>query len=273
MDEIRTLRYSDIFLAMYFNDARSCTHRNHTHVLVYIYSGELEINERGTITRLHKGMCAFIRRDNQVQLTKQSRNGEQFKAIFLMFTRNFLREFYQTLDKTQMPSESKRDKVSVCKLPPDRPDIISLFESMTPYFDSSIQPTDALLKLKMIEGVYVLLNTDKNFYSSLFDFSEPWKIDILGYLNENYMYDLSMEEIASYTGRSLASFKRDFKKISTLSPQKWLIHKRLEVAQWKFRNENKKVSDVCFEVGFKNLSHFSTAFKQQYGFSPAKQLN
>jgi AraC-like DNA-binding protein len=144
---------------------------------------------------------------------------------------------------------------------------------MTPYFDSSIQPTDALLKLKMIEGVYVLLNTDKNFYSSLFDFSEPWKIDILGYLNENYMYDLSMEEIASYTGRSLASFKRDFKKISTLSPQKWLIHKRLEVAQWKFRNENKKVSDVCFEVGFKNLSHFSTAFKQQYGFSPAKQLN
>jgi hypothetical protein len=32
------------------------------------------------------------------------------------------------------------------------------------------------------------------------------------------MYDLSLEEMASYTGRSLASFKRDFKKISPLSP-------------------------------------------------------
>lgn len=46
-DGINTLRYSDIFLAMYFNDGVSCLHRNHSHVLVYMYSGELEINERG----------------------------------------------------------------------------------------------------------------------------------------------------------------------------------------------------------------------------------
>jgi hypothetical protein len=57
-----------------------------------------------------------------------------------------------------------------------------------------MQPADELLKLKMAEGVYVLLNTDKCFYSSLFDFTGPWKIDILDYLNENCMYDLSMEE-------------------------------------------------------------------------------
>lgn len=29
-----------------------------------------------------------------------------------------------------------------------------------------------------------------------------------------------MEEIASYTGRSLATFKRDFAKVSDLTPQK-----------------------------------------------------
>lgn len=31
-------------------------------------------------------------------------------------------------------------------------------------------------------------------------------------INENYMYDLMMEEIASYTERSIATFKRDFAK-------------------------------------------------------------
>ena len=50
MNCINTLRYSDIFLAMYFNDGMSCLHRNHSHVLVYMYSGELEINEREKIT-------------------------------------------------------------------------------------------------------------------------------------------------------------------------------------------------------------------------------
>jgi AraC-like DNA-binding protein len=270
MDELKILRYSNIFLSCFSNDGTKCTKMMKEHYLAYVYSGELEINERGKTSRIHKGECVFIRKDNQVSMTKQPKNGEQFKSIFMSFPRNFLREFYQTLDKKQLPENARRDKVSVWKLPSDRPDIISLFESMTPYFDSSIQPTEELIKLKLQEGLLVLLNTDKNFYSSLFDFSEPWKIDILGFLNDNYMYDLSMEEIASYTGRSLASFKRDFKKISHLSPQKWLINKRLEAAQWKLRNENKKVSDVYVEVGFKNLSHFSKVYKDAFGYAPSK---
>jgi len=67
----------------------------------------------------------------------------------------------------------------------------------------------------------------------------------------------------------LASFKRDFKKISDLPPQKWLIEKRLKVARDKIRNENKRISDVYLEVGFKNLSHFSSAFKRQFGYAPS----
>jgi AraC-like DNA-binding protein len=141
---------------------------------------------------------------------------------------------------------------------------------MLPYFNSPVAPAPEIIKLKLTEGAYVLLNTDKNFYSALFDFSEPWKIDIFTYLNENYMYDLSMEEIASFTGRSLASFKRDFKKISNLPPQKWLIEKRLNVAFDKIRNEHRKASDVCFEVGFKTLTHFSKAFKKQFGYPPTR---
>ena len=91
---------------MYFNDGMSCLHRNHSHVLVYMYSGELEINERGKITCLHKGDCAFIRKDFSVQLIKQAYKGEQFKAIFLMFTTKFLREFYCKLDKNELPEEA-----------------------------------------------------------------------------------------------------------------------------------------------------------------------
>jgi AraC-like DNA-binding protein len=238
------------------------------HGIVYVLSGKLEINENGKITNLYKGECAFVRKDNRVSMTKMPKKNEQYKSIWLMFTRKFLREFYRILDKKQLPENAKRQKVSVYKLPADRPDIRSLFESMTPYFDSLISPTDELLKMKMTEGVLALLNTDKNVYASLFDFAEPWKIDILDFMNENYMYDLSVEEMASYTGRSLASFKRDFKKISNLSPEKWVIEKRLKVAHDKINRENKKASDVYLEVGFKSLSHFSTAFKRQYGFPP-----
>lgn len=255
---------------MYFNDGMSCLHRNHSHVLVYMYSGELEINERGKITRLHKGDCAFIRKDFSVQMTKQAYRGEQFKAIFLMFTTKFLRDFYNRLNRDTIPIEAKRNKVSLCKLPSNRPDIVSLFESMTPYFNTHIQPTEELLQLKMTEGVYVLLHTDKNLYASIFDFADPWKIDIPEFLERNYMNDLSMEEIANYTGRSLSTFKRDFKKYSSLSPQKWLIHRRLEAAHELICKGGRKVSEICFDVGFKNLSHFSKVYKERYGVPPTE---
>ena len=104
----------------------------------------------------------------------------------------------------------------------------------------------------------------------LFDFAEPWKIDLWKFLNANYTEELTMEQIASYTGRSLATFKRDFKKISSLTPQKWLIKKRLEMAYIKLKEEGKKVQDVYMEVGFKNPSHFSTAFKKLYGIPPTE---
>lgn len=270
-DGIHTLRYADIFLAMYFEDGRSCLHRNHSHVLVYICSGELEIDERGKITRLHKGDCAFIRKDFSVQMTKQACGDEQFKAIFLMFTTKFLRDFYNRLDRHALPLEANRDRVSLYKLPSNRPDIVSLFESMKPYFDSDIQPADELLQLKLVEGVYVLLHTDKNLYASLFDFADPWKIDLLEFMERNYANDLSMEELANYTGRSLSTFKRDFKKYSDLSPQKWLIRRRLEAARELIRQSGRKVSEICFDVGFKNLSHFSKIYKEAYGVAPTEE--
>ena len=81
---------------------------------------------------------------------------------------------------------------------------------MIPYFDTTVKPQDDFMNLKLQEGVLALLHIDKRFAPMLFDFNEPWKIDILDFMNENYMYEFSMEELAHYTGRSLATFKRDF---------------------------------------------------------------
>jgi AraC-like DNA-binding protein len=239
--------------------------------LVYVFSGELIITEQDKTSHISKNECAFIRKDVRIKMVKHAKDGEQYKCIVLNFTRPVLREFYHKIpDKTNLPTDARRHKFSLYKLPACRPDITSLFLSLTPFFDTSIPPDNELINSKLTEGIRVLLNTDTCFYSALFDFSEPWKIDILDYLNENYMYDLSSEDMANFTGRSLATFKRDFKKISNLSPQKWIIQKRLETAHQKLRNGEKKVSDVCFEVGFKNISYFSRIYKEAFGYAPSK---
>ncbi len=272
MEELKVLDYSNVFIASYFTNDQQCSHPNREHTLIYLCSGELEIEQYGKCTLLREGECAFMRRDNRMILRKRVREGVPYRSVVLKFSRNFLRDFYQKMDKDRLPGHARREKGSLYLLPAGRPDIRSLFESVLPYFDSGMRPSEEVLRLKMEEGLYVLLNTDKNLYASLFDFVDPWKIDLMDFMERNYMNDLSLEEMANYTGRSLSTFKRDFKKYSSLSPQKWIIGRRLEAAYELLRDKRKRVSDVCLDVGFKNLSHFSKAYKARYGVAPTGDL-
>ncbi|MDE6338473.1 MAG: AraC family transcriptional regulator [Muribaculaceae bacterium] len=268
MENLDVFDCSNVFIASFFTDDRGCDHCNREHTLIYILSGELEITDNGKKTILHPGECAFMRRDNRVWLQKHASVNRPYRSIVMKFSRNFLKEFYQTINQRGLPSESKRKEVSVMKLPSNRPDVRSLFESLIPYFEAGVQPDENILKMKMTEGMWIILKTDINLYASLFDFVEPWKIDIVDFMEKNYMNELSMEEMAYYTGRSLATFKRDFKKVSELTPQKWLIRRRLEAARDLILKGGKKVSEICFDVGFKNLSHFSKLYKEMYGMAP-----
>lgn len=263
-----TFNYSDIIYSYYFSNDCMCSKMVRDHFLVYVYSGEYVLEEGKRKTVVRPGECVFLRRDNRVEMTKQPKDGEPFMAIFMCFKRNFLREVLQKFERKELPLDAGKHRQSVIKLP-GTPDIKGLFLSLTPYFDSSVKPSDDMMCLKMLEGIHSLLNIDQRFFPTLFDFAEPWKIDILDFLNDNYMYDLSLEEIASFTGRSLSTFKRDFKKVSSLPPERWLIHRRLEAAEEMLREKGRSVTDVYIEVGFKNFSHFSTAFKKQYGIAPS----
>lgn len=267
--ETTIFSYQDIIFSFFLNNDTVCTHKADFHLLIYVYSGKMSIVDKEKEITAIAGECLFIRRDHKVTIRKGPHEGQQYKGITMRFNRNFLCDYYKLLSKENIPTDANPLTCSVVRLHKSA-DIDSLFWSMVPYFDIDNKPNDKLMKLKLQEGMLILLDLDKSFYPTLFDFTEPWKIDILAFLNQNYMYDLSLKEIALYTGRSLATFKRDFKKISALSPQRWIMQKRLEVAYDMIKNKGQKVADVCFEVGFKNRSHFTTAFKKQFGITPTE---
>lgn len=260
--------YQNVFFSFFYDDADACVHRSREYAMNYVLSGEMVLDDGNRQVHVGKGECVFIPRDHRVTMYKKACCGEQYCGIYLCFTRPFLREMYgkYVLHKGSLGNVEKFSP-GVMKLPPSA-EIESLFASMTPYFNPEVKPKDDLMCLKLEEGLLALLHTDRRFMTLLFDFSTPWKMDILDFMNRNYMYEFSLEELAHYTGRSLATFKRDFKKVSDLTPEKWLIRKRLEVAYRLIKEEHKKVVEVYAEVGFKNPSHFSTAFKKQYGIPP-----
>ncbi len=221
--------YEDVFYSFFYDDVSGCVHRSREYAMNYVYSGEMVLDNGKEQIHVGKGECVFIPRDHHITMYKRTFNGERYCGIFLNFTRNFLREMHSKLGRYKLPGNTPKLTPEVMKLPKTA-EITSLFASLTPFFDPEVKPQDDFMHLKLQEGLLALLHIDKRFAPMLFDFNEPWKIDILDFMNKNYMYEFTLEDLAHYTGRSLATFKRDFKKISDLTPEKWLIHKRLEVA-------------------------------------------
>lgn len=266
--------YNNVFYSFFYDDLSGCIHRSREYALNYVYSGEMILDNGTEKIHVRKGECVFIPRDHHITMYKKTYMGERYCGIFLMFTRSFLREMYVRLGINRLPQKNRAPKLDkgVIKLPATV-ELASLFASMTPYFNPSVKPKDNFMELKLQEGLMALLAIDERFVPTMFDFNQPWKIDILEFMEANFMCDLSMEEIAHYTGRSLATFKRDFKKISHLTPEKWLIKRRLEKAYELMKTGNRKVVEVYAEVGFRNPSHFSTAFKKEFGVAPTAISN
>ncbi|WP_307295189.1 AraC family transcriptional regulator [Flavobacterium sp. SORGH_AS_0622] len=89
-------------------------------------------------------------------------------------------------------------------------------------------------------------------------------------MKKNFHFNVQLDRFAYLTGRSLATFKRDFQRIFEVSPSRWLLQKRLQQAYYLIKEKGKTPTEVYLEVGFEDLSHFSFAFKKQYGLSPSK---
>lgn len=263
--------YNNVFYSFIYDELGTCAHRSREFALNYVYSGEMVLDYGPRKIHVRKGECVFIPRDHHVTFCKKPLDGERYCGVFLMFTRSFLREMYVKLAVNRMRGPREKLDSGVIKLP-QTVELASLFASMTPYLDPDVKPKDNFMELKLQEGLMALLAIDERFIPTMFDFNEPWKIDILEFMEENFMADLSIEEIAHYTGRSLATFKRDFKKISDLTPEKWLIKRRLRRAYELMQAGRRKVVDVYAEVGFRNPSHFSTAFKKEFGVAPTAIL-
>ena len=191
--------------------------------------------------------------------------GGEFKSINIFLGQDFLRRYSA---ENKFVAGGKYTGNPMKELSPD-PFIRGYFDSLLPWFNSSEQPSAAMTGLKTREAVELLLRIDPIFYDFLFDFSEPYKIDLEDYMNRHYMFNVPTAQFASLTGRSLASFKRDFEKVFQTSPGQWLQQKRLSEAFYQIREKGRKPSDVYLDVGFENLSHFSYTFKKAFGVAPS----
>ncbi|WP_258104546.1 AraC family transcriptional regulator [Marinoscillum sp. MHG1-6] len=142
------------------------------------------------------------------------------------------------------------------------------FHSMLSYFRGENRPPDHILVLKLKELLINLMNGNPSLTSYFNRLADTDRPSLEHVMEKNFCFNLRIEDYAELSHRSLSSFKREFNQIYQQSPGKWLLQRRISHAANLIANSEGSVSQIAYQSGFEDLSHFSRAFKQVTGRNP-----
>ncbi|NMD71671.1 AraC family transcriptional regulator [Bacillus sp. DNRA2] len=86
------------------------------------------------------------------------------------------------------------------------------------------------------------------------------------YIQDNIKQPISICQLANDLNMSEANFCNSFKKIIGITPKEYITN--LKLTQAKNLLEYHNVTEVAYELGYENISHFIALFKNKYGITP-----
>ena len=213
------------------------------------------------------GDIIFVKKG--ANLTHQFFNDE-FCAIFIFIPDDFIKEFLKKnpalFDGTQKDLSSQDAVLRVHK----NELLNSYYQSVQSYLSLSEKPNEQLLLLKF-EELLISLFSDKK-HRELTDYfislCQNQQYNMSRVMEENFGYNLKLEDYALLCHMSLSTFKKAFKQYYNTTPAAWLLHRKLDLARHKVVTSDLGINQIAFECGFEDTSHFIRVFKLKTNLTP-----
>ncbi|GHN02010.1 AraC family transcriptional regulator [Cytophagales bacterium WSM2-2] len=187
----------------------------------------------------------------------------QFKSILLFFSDQFLSDFCL---KHGIEPSSKTSSTGLVALSKDR--FLHHFESSLELL-KSLSPGNVLQSIKLEELLLYLLYQYpakiKAFIQAII--TQQPMLRLKQTVQHNIDKNLTVEEIAFLCNMSMSTFKWHFSETFLTSPKKYFTDYKMKRAK-RMLISGERPSDIYEQLGYENLSAFSTEFKKHFGISP-----
>ena len=145
-------------------------------------------------------------------------------------------------------------------------------DSILFYFENPSLVNDEILVLKLKELLLLLANTrDAPFVAQILsDLFSPYEVKFKEVIEAHLYSQLTIDQLAVLTNNSLSSFKREFKKLYDDSPANYIRNRKLDKANSLLKASDESISNIAYDCGFSDISHFSKVFKSKFGQAPSE---
>ncbi len=241
------------------------THHNY---FVYVIKGKKKWFAKDREVIASAGDCIFVKKGAH---SIYQYFDDEFCSLFMFIPDSFIKESLLE-NQVKIPVRvPEADPATILRV--EINDLLeSYFLSILTYISNSTRTDTKLTELKFRELMMIVVTMPQNrnlagYFQEVCHRSRP---SIQSVMESNFSYPMNLEEFARLSGRSLSAFKREFKSVYKMTPGRWLTQKRLEHGKYLLESTDQTVTEVMMECGLKNSSHFSRAFKKQFGMTPVE---
>lgn len=186
-------------------------------------------------------------------------------------------EYFLIEYQAQLPPDASREESALSLRHCSRAESFSLRLSNPGYI--ARQLTD-MKDARHRGGTLESLRIKQLFYAVLYSIfherrtgkASPVPVDVFEqaklYLEENYAQSNPVRPLADSLGVTRASLYERFKRRMGISPQQFVMQKRLDAACLALSEEGMSLDEIAVSCGLRDKSYFSRVFKQKYGISP-----
>lgn len=238
------------------------------HFLLFALEGLNELRIGNQLFSLKKGEMLLIKKATYVEIVKtgDTLNDFMYESVSFSLKKEIIIDFIKLIEMDPYSEEKQPENIALIHSYGER--LKSFLESLKPYFDDNENIKTGLFKLKILELLYDLSQANPTFLNQLTNIDQNETRDLLKTVEEHYLQPYSLKELAYISGRSLSSFRREFGSLFHITPAKWIQEKRLLKARELLLTTQLTIANICYEVGYENVSHFSRLYKSHFGYNP-----
>lgn len=256
-----------------FFELKICTdnlssNKNHSHdeiSLGIINKGETYLEYEGKKIFIEPKDAIFLS-DNIIHKCNFGENQElEFKMIYID------KKWFDTINNSGntffCDNTLKEIKISLKKLNIDEMKTVDLLVRNLTLEDKNKEEI-------LIEILDIVIGFDEYYDNKDIDGKESYINfeKIKNIINKNFKNKISLETLSEITGLSKYYIIKLFKDKSKTTPHAYQTMLRINYAK-KELGKNRKISDIAYEIGFYDQSHFTKTFKEYFGITPQEYKN
>jgi len=196
--------------------------------------------------------------------------GREASAIVIQFSENFMGDEF--FDKPELHEVKKLFKKSVSgiRFNGNTQTAVNKVLAELVYEENNFNKMISLLNILQdlsLSNEFTLLDQNQSIAER--SIAEQERINpVFAYLVENFRKQVSLDVAAGIANMTTNAFCKYFKKITRKTFVETIIDYRLNYATQQLVQTDKPISDIAFESGFGDVSHFYKTFKSKMNLSP-----